>query len=396
MFETLLIDEGRYMEFKIKQQENQKDPYQNRNFWETLKTERFPGINVGNVNHNWMWCIDSQKLNTEQLRKKHEKEFPEAVSYIIQEYNKRKPVPMDDYLDLLYDNVELGDELKEVRTLYGTVHYINEKKTFMIMTCGIEEKKKLSVWIPAHIEIADRDAIVEGAVVDVRGILQIWHERKNEFQIKAEYIGLSRLENGEARQSEWINQLKQWQAEYKDEWTATAPPEIKITENRMALITAGGSAGKADFFALRKGNYTIKSYDITISSPEEIVQTIQAINDEADKYDFICIVRGGGDRADFTPFYHPAVIEAIVKSETPVTLALGHAYDMHYAAKVASETWLTPTDAIKGINALYFRNTNISDSDKIKVLEDEIHNLQQKLRRYEDRGFLAKVWDLFK
>ena len=74
MFETLLIDEGRYMEFKIKQQENQKDPYQNRNFWETLKTERFPGINVGNVNHNWMWCIDSQKLNTEQLRKKHEKE----------------------------------------------------------------------------------------------------------------------------------------------------------------------------------------------------------------------------------------------------------------------------------------------------------------------------------
>ena len=62
------------MEFKIKQQENQKDPYQNRNFWETLKTERFPGINVGNVNHNWMWCIDSQKLNAEQLRKKHEKE----------------------------------------------------------------------------------------------------------------------------------------------------------------------------------------------------------------------------------------------------------------------------------------------------------------------------------
>lgn len=35
------------MEFKIKQQENQKDPYQNRNFWEMLKAERFPGINVG-------------------------------------------------------------------------------------------------------------------------------------------------------------------------------------------------------------------------------------------------------------------------------------------------------------------------------------------------------------
>ena len=50
----------------------------------------------------------------------------------------------------------------------------------------------------------------------------------------------------------------------------------------------------------------------------------------------------------------------------------------------------------QNLHVLYFRNTNISDSDKIKVLEDEIHNLQQKLRRYEDRGFLAKVWDLFK
>ena len=52
--------------------------------------------------------------------------------------------------------------------------------------------------------------------MDVRGILQIWHERKNEFQIKAEYIGLSRLENGEARQSEWINQLKQKLRRYED------------------------------------------------------------------------------------------------------------------------------------------------------------------------------------
>lgn len=384
------------MEFKIKQQENQEDPYQNRNLWEQLKTERFPGITVGTVDHKWMWCIDAQKLNPERLRAKHEKAFPEAVSYIIREYHKRTPIPMDDYLDLIYDNVELGEDLREIHTLYGTVHYINEKKSFMIMTCGVEEKKKLSVWIPSHIEIADRDKIAAGAVVDVRGTLQIWHERKNEFQIKAEYIGLSRLANGEVRESEWFNQLKQWKAEYKDEWTETAPPEIQITENRLALITAGGSAGKADFFALRKGNYSIKSYDITISSPEEIVQTIQAINAEAEKFDFICIARGGGDRADFTPFYHPAVIEAIAKSKTPVTLALGHAYDMHYAAKVASETWMTPTDAIKGINALYFRQTNLSDTDRIKVLEDEIHNLQQKLRRYEDRGFLAKVWDLFK
>lgn len=217
-------------------------------------------------------------------------------------------------MDLIYDNVDLGDALRESRTLYGTIHYINEKKTFMIMTCGIEEKKKLSVWIPADIEIANREKIIEGAVVDVRGSLQIWHERKNELQIKAEYVGLSRLANGEIRESEWINQLKQWQAEYKDEWTETPPP----------------------------------------------------------------------------------VIEAIAKSKTPVALALGHAYDMHYAAKVASETWMTPTDAIKGINALYFRNTNISEADKIKMLEDEIHNLQQKLRNYEDRGFLAKVWDLFK
>lgn len=384
------------MEFKIKQKENQEDPYQNYNLWEKLKAERFPGINVGNVDREWMWYIDLQKLNTDLLREKYAKAFPEAVSYIIRECNKRKPMAMDDYLDLIYDNVELGDALREPRTLYGTIHYINEKKTFMIMTCGIEEKKKLSVWIPANIEIADREKIVEGAVVDVRGSLRIWQERKNELQIKAEYVGLSRWGNGEVRESEWINQLKQWNAEYKDEWTETTPPEIKITENRMALISAGGSAGKADFYALRKGNYSIKDYDITISSPEEIVQTIQEINVEEDKYDFICIVRGGGDRADFTPFYHPAVIEAIASSETPVTLALGHAYDMHYAAKVASETWLTPTDAIKGINALYFRNANISEVDKIKVLEDEIHNLQQKLRNYEERGFLAKVRDLFK
>lgn len=383
------------MEFKIKQRENQEDPYQNRNLWETLKTERFPGINVRPVDQEWMWCIDPKKLNTERLREKHEKAFPEAVSYIIRECNKRTPISMDAYLDLIYDNVELGDPLRESHTLYGTVHYINEKKTFMIITCGIEEKKKLSVWIPSYVEIADREEICEGAVVDVRGSLQIWNERKNEFQIKAEYVGLSRLENGEVRESEWINQLKEWKAEYKDEWTETAPPEIKVTENRMALITAGGSAGKADFFALKKGNYTIKSYDIAISSPEEIVAAIREINAEEDKYDLICIVRGGGDRADFTPFYHPAVIEAIAHSATPVTLALGHAYDMHYAARVASETWLTPTDAIKGINALYFRNTNISAEDKIKVLEDEIHNLQQKLRNYEGRGFFAKVRDLF-
>ena len=77
------------------------------------------------------------------------------------------------------------------------------------------------------------------------------------MQIKAEYVGLSRLANGEARESEWMNQLKKWQAEYKDEWIETVPLEINTTEKRMALISAGGSAGKADFYALRKGNYSI-------------------------------------------------------------------------------------------------------------------------------------------
>jgi len=132
-------------------------------------------------------------------------------------------------------------------------------------------------------------------------------------------------------------------------------PERKRTlaypPQRIALITADGSAAQADFMKILHARWrgmAVEFFDAVVqgeAAPEQIVAAIAAANALPELPDVLVLTRGGGSADDLAAFSDERVVRAVAGSRVPTLVAIGHEIDLSLAELAADRRASTPSNA---------------------------------------------------
>jgi len=115
----------------------------------------------------------------------------------------------------------------------------------------------------------------------------------------------------------------------------------------VGLVGSPGTEGFNDFLGQleRSGfSFTVRVIRASVqgtNAPREVAQAIATL--ETENLDLICVVRGGGSKADLAAFDAEPIARAIAKARVPVWTGIGHTGDESIADLVANERHITPT-----------------------------------------------------
>ena len=127
--------------------------------------------------------------------------------------------------------------------------------------------------------------------------------------------------------------------------------KLPIVLQRIAVISSKTAAGLQDFLEQIQGNSFGYAFDISVftaavqgvNAGPEINQALAKIAKQADKFDCIAIVRGGGSRLDLSAFDGLELSTAIANFPLPVITGIGHDVDESVVDLVANRSLKTPT-----------------------------------------------------
>ncbi len=127
--------------------------------------------------------------------------------------------------------------------------------------------------------------------------------------------------------------------------------KLPAVVQRVALISASGAAGYQDF--IQHLNHNIYGYKFAVTLFDSNVQGDKAVSDilqhfaviakNHERFDAICILRGGGSRLDLVAFddYNMAAAAAVLP--LPLLVGIGHEIDESVLDAVAFLSLKTPT-----------------------------------------------------
>ncbi len=128
---------------------------------------------------------------------------------------------------------------------------------------------------------------------------------------------------------------------------------LPLFAQRIAVISSEHAAGYGDFCQqLRNNDYGLRFYPTlfpAIMQGEQvetsIISALNAINDQADQFDAVVIIRGGGATADMSGFDTLARAENVAQFPLPVITGIGHDRDESILDMVSCIRVKTPTAA---------------------------------------------------
>ena len=178
--------------------------------------------------------------------------------------------------------------------------------------------------------------------------------------------------------------LKRLDAEgLRDRNRRIAMPKVPL---RIGLVTAPGSAAYHDFtttltesgyafevvaaYARMQGNETESTILIAMG------QLLQRRD-----LDVICIVRGGGGKADLNYFDSEALCRAVALCPVPVLTGIGHEIDQSLVDLVSWKACITPTDSAKFL----VRYIEEAWSEVIGLVEGVVKSTRLRIEREQGR-----------
>lgn len=181
--------------------------------------------------------------------------------------------------------------------------------------------------------------------------------------------------------------------------------QLPLLPYRLAVISAEDAAGYRDFLRHVEENPYGFRLDISLypalmqgaDCPSSIIAAMDAVMEDADGYDAVLILRGGGAKLDLACYDDYSLAAVIAQYPLPVLTAIGHDQDYHVCDMVAHEFVKTPTalaDFIIGIyetederlSSLQTR-MNLAFSNKIYAAESVLNSLQARVKG----GFALKI-----
>lgn len=122
---------------------------------------------------------------------------------------------------------------------------------------------------------------------------------------------------------------------------------------RVAVISAKGAAGYGDFITHLFTNpsrlrFSVKLFPAVLqgeSAPKSLIDALDSVAADADDFDCVVIIRGGGATGDLASFDDYDLAANVAQFPLPVIVGIGHERDVTILDYVASVRVKTPTAA---------------------------------------------------
>lgn len=161
-----------------------------------------------------------------------------------------------------------------------------------------------------------------------------------------------------------------------------------VAPQKIAVISAEGAAGYGDFINQLCGNsegfvfypclFPAAMQGDKVS--ESIRQALRRIEEAADFWDCVVIVRGGGATTDLNGFDDYELARAVATCALPVVVGIGHERDRNVLDEIAHTSLKTPTAV-----AAFFVDRLREAYDKVGILTDRLRVYSTDLLRGEER-----------
>lgn len=143
----------------------------------------------------------------------------------------------------------------------------------------------------------------------------------------------------------------------------------------IAVISSETAAGYGDFCNQLSTNPYGFSFDITLfpaimqgeRTEESIISALNAINIDADSFDCVVIIRGGGAVSDLSAFDSLTLAENVANFPLPVITGIGHERDESVVDMVAHTRVKTPTAAAALLTDNLKRTADFIDSARTAI-----------------------------
>ena len=183
---------------------------------------------------------------------------------------------------------------------------------------------------------------------------------------------------------------------------------LPAVPKRFAIVSVGSSKGYNDFMQIvrkHSSRFAIFTHlfpsllqgDGAINS---ISEALDRINDVADCFDAVLIIRGGGGDVGLNCYNHYNLCRAVALCKLPVLTGIGHASNQTVAEQIAWRNFITPTDLadflFSGFNNAYLEvskqlksnadsilNTN---NERVKLLSESLkHKIENRILSEKER-----------
>lgn len=150
--------------------------------------------------------------------------------------------------------------------------------------------------------------------------------------------------------------------------------EWNVPALRIAVVSAAGAAGYGDFVhQLYSAGFRFKTQlfeavmqgDRTVPT---VLDALEAIESEADRWDGVVIIRGGGATSDLAAFESYDLAARIACFPLPVIVGIGHERDVTVLDYVANMRVKTPTAA-----AEWLIQQASQHLDRLKMMAQQLH-----------------------
>lgn len=128
---------------------------------------------------------------------------------------------------------------------------------------------------------------------------------------------------------------------------------LSLFASRIAVVSSESAAGYGDFCNQLDTNaygfaFSVRLFPAVMQGERtegSIISALDAINSEADDFDCVVIIRGGGAVSDLSAFDSLALAENVANFPLPVITGMGHERDESVLDMVANKRVKTPTAA---------------------------------------------------
>lgn len=161
---------------------------------------------------------------------------------------------------------------------------------------------------------------------------------------------------------------------------------------RVAVISSKSAAGYGDFINQLYNNslrlrFTTRLFPATLqgdSAPSSIIAALHAVAAEADDFDCVVIIRGGGATSDLASFDDYDLAAHVAQFPLPVIVGIGHERDVTILDYVANMRVKTPTAAAEWLvdrgRAALMRARSLA-SDIFNVVSSRISSAMSRVDR---------------
>lgn len=164
----------------------------------------------------------------------------------------------------------------------------------------------------------------------------------------------------------------------------------------IGAISSFKGAAIKDFLKILNRRYPIGEvhlYDTSVQGINAEKEIYDALSYMDNKYDVICLLRGGGSNEDLSVFNSEILVRKISQMNTPVVTAIGHQVDTTLVDFVSDLRAITPTEAAELIGPDIYQIQDMIDvrhsHQKVNINSDIINN-KKWIKEIEKLDLLEK------